>query len=356
MVSIISVLVVAFLASYGSGFLLYRVLLRFSVLDRPNERSSHSVATVRGGGIVILLPLLVASGYVVLNDPDLVSIGFLGAVVLIAVISFLDDVRSLSQRIRFGAHALTAVIFLSTVFSKEGSVSLQNLGAWFPLGLACVLIVWLVGYANAFNFMDGINGLAGSQAAITSLLSAYAIGKVTGQWDSGLILIWLAIAGGGLGFLPHNFPRASMFMGDIGSVTLGFTLAALSVWALIDVGWVIFVPLCLVHSNFVLDTAVTFLRRLVGREAWWQAHREHFYQRWIRSGASHSMVTFTELALQIIVCALLVVYLDSNMTLRILVVLAVFLIWSGFFVYCDFVWRRSLAARSNDSRNASVAR
>ncbi|MDA7512698.1 glycosyltransferase family 4 protein [Verrucomicrobia bacterium] len=332
---IISVIILALLISYASGFLFYRLLLRASVVDKPNERSSHQVVTVRGGGVAILLPLLLMTGYVVWPSQDVTSIGFLIAIIGIAGISVVDDIKSLSAKVRLVGHAVAGLLLLWSVHSGDSGEVFGNMGIGWILALGVVLLVWLVGYANAYNFMDGINGLAAGQAAITSIFSAYAIGSVTGNWDSGPVLICLALTGAALGFLPHNVPRASMFMGDIGSVTLGFVFAAISVWSVIVVGWELFLPLCLIHSNFVLDTGITLFVRIRRKEKWWKPHREHFYQKLIRAGKSHSFVTFWEMFLQFCILFILVRSFSAGNTERMLLYASVFVIWIGFFFYCE---------------------
>lgn len=337
MQSIISIIFLTFLMSYSSGFLLYRILLRFSVVDKPNERSSHEVITVRGGGVAILLPLLMVAGYVVWRYLDVTSIGFLISIVVVAGISVIDDIKSLSAKVRFIGHGLAGVLLLWSVYRGVGSANMTNIGLGGATAtlVGGLLLVWLVGYANAYNFMDGINGLAGGQAVIAALFYAYAIGTFTGKWDSGLVLICLAVSGAALGFLPHNFPRASMFMGDIGSVTLGFTFAAISIWSFIVAGWELFLSLCLIHSNFVLDTGTTLFLRIRRKEKWWMPHRQHFYQKLIRSGKSHLFVTSWEMFLQVCVVLLLVLSFSAGNTERMFLYASIFGVWISFFCYCE---------------------
>jgi UDP-N-acetylmuramyl pentapeptide phosphotransferase/UDP-N-acetylglucosamine-1-phosphate transferase len=304
-------------------------------VDKPNERSSHEVVTVRGGGVAILLVLLLMTGYVVWPLQDVTSIGFLIAIIGIAGISVVDDIKSLSAKVRLVGHAVAGMLFLWSVQNGYRGEEFGNLGVGWILAMGSVLLVWLVGYANAYNFMDGINGLAAGQAVISSIFSAYAIGSVTGNWDLGPVLICLALTGAALGFLPHNFPRASMFMGDIGSVTLGFTFAAISIWSLLVVGGDLFLPLCLIHANFVLDTGTTLVLRILKKEKWWMPHREHFYQKLIRSGKGHTLATLWEMGLQVCVLILLIRYISAENAERGGICLAVFVIWITFFCYCE---------------------
>jgi UDP-N-acetylmuramyl pentapeptide phosphotransferase/UDP-N-acetylglucosamine-1-phosphate transferase len=273
--------------------------------------------------------------YVVWRYQDVTSIGFLISIVLVAGISIIDDIKSLSAKVRFIGHGLAGVILLLSIYLGGGVVNMSVIGMVITAFGGGVLLVWLVGYANAFNFMDGINGLAGGQAAISALFSAYAIGTYSGNWDSGPVLISLAVSGAALGFLPHNFPRASMFMGDIGSVTLGFSFAAISIWSFIVAGWELFLSLCLIHSNFVLDTGTTLFLRIRRKEKWWMPHREHFYQKLIRSGRSHLFVTSWEMFLQVCVVLLLVRSFSAGNTERLFLYASIFGIWISFFCYCE---------------------
>lgn len=135
-----------------------------------------------------------------------------------------------------------------------------------------------------------------------------------------------------------------MFMGDVGSVTLGFLLASVAVWLVEIGGRQLVVPLVLLHANFVLDTGITLFRRVLRGEHFSQSHREHFYQRLVRAGKSHSFVTTVELVLQAGVVILLLVYLQSDASLRWYIGMAVIACWLAFFSYADACFRRSQRA------------
>lgn len=299
------------LVSYVLGFPVAGLLFRFGVIDRPNARSSHARPTIRGGGIAILVTLGLAGTKLVFeNGGGVLPALLLGALVL-AVVSFLDDLRSVPPLLRFGCHAAAAVTVLVIL---NGPSAILGAGIGYPWDLPqwlwlAVLFLWLAGHTNAFNFMDGINGIAAGQAMVTGLGMALLAGTETGCWDSVPVLFSLALAGAAAGFLPHNFPRARMFMGDVGSAPLGYLLAALVCWlGLADNGRLL-IPLALLHANFVLDTGITLVRRMWRGERWYAAHREHFYQRLVASGKSHKFVTGWLLLLQLIVLALMYSYL-----------------------------------------------
>ncbi len=330
------------IACYGLAWPVWFWLRSQGVVDKPNARSSHSVPTVRGGGIAIILTIL---GAVVFNavatqncDGPLAAIAL--AVLGLAVVSFIDDLRSVPALLRFGAHGAAAVVVLTIVGMPEISLGGggRMLGAlWIAIGF-----LWIAGYTNAFNFMDGINGIAGAQTLITGLATA-ALALIAGL-DATHPSVWLAAAtaGAAAGFLPHNFPRARMFMGDVSSAPLGFLLAALGWWLVRDTAWWMLIPVGLLHANFVLDTGVTLARRVLRGERWYQPHREHFYQRLVRAGRSHAEVTGAEAALQILgaVGVLLAVKTGSAPWLAVAAV-AVLAAWGVFLVRAERIFRQA---------------
>jgi UDP-N-acetylmuramyl pentapeptide phosphotransferase/UDP-N-acetylglucosamine-1-phosphate transferase len=226
--------------------------------------------------MVIVLILGAAVG---LHQPLVLSLIWLLLLLGLASVSFWDDLRSLSWKLRFGTHAVVSVAFLYTL-ARQGGV--EGLSVPLASGLVIVLSLFLAGYANAFNIMDGVNGVAATQAVITGLGS---VAVVVGVPLSHLALVLAAIvAGAAAGFLTHNFPRARTFMGDVGSVPLGFGLAAISVWIVTDHSWWLLVPLGCLRAKFILDTIITVVRRILRGDAFHHAHREHFYPRLIRAG------------------------------------------------------------------------
>ena len=303
--------------------------------------------------------LVVLSGGLAVGWRSGVVPALMGLAFGLAVLSFWDDLRPLRPAIRFGGHTLAAIGVLYALNWPRFSLDLTREPgvAWPALASGLFLFLWLTGYTNAFNFMDGINGLAAGQAIVTglgmALLGSVVSGRwsvisgqwpvVSGQWSvvSSPVLLSLVIAGACAGFLPHNFPRARLFMGDVGSAPLGFLLAALVVWIARDQGWWLLVPLGLLHANFVLDTGLTLVRRILRGERWYEAHREHFYQRLIRSGKSHPFVTGLEMALQGVVLGLMVLYLHANVPARVGLIALVILMWLAFFAYCERLFRRS---------------
>lgn len=325
--------------SWLLGFPVRRLLVRWNIIDQPNARSSHTEPVARGGGLGILLALWLVAPAMVPGSPLLAA--WLGAGLGVAVVSFLDDLRPQPAWLRFGCHLGGAALFASVagwpavVFSFEAVGGVQA-----PLALGGALLLFgLVGYTNAFNFMDGINGLAAGQAALTGAGMAVITGLATGAWTSPPVLLCWLLSGAAAGFLPHNFPRARMFMGDVSSAPLGLLLGALAVWLATAHGPWLLLPLALMHANFLLDTAITLTRRVARGDRWFEAHREHFYQRLIQAGKSHVLVTCSELALQLVVLGLMAAYVLADPGLRPWLAASVVMMWLGFFWWAETVFR-----------------
>lgn len=257
-----------------------RYALWRDLLDHPGERRSHVVATPRGGGIGIVLALLVALAVVACRDHDQAVTMAVAAVglLLVAGIGWLDDHRPLTPWSRLAVHAVAAVLV--------GVVAHRTGGQWFVVVLAFVLVLAL---ANIWNFMDGIDGIAATQALVVACAFALLARDPLSRWVS------LALAAACLGFLPLNLVKARIFLGDVGSGALGYTIALAmtllatgsdaaspSTWAL----------LLLPPSAFLLDAFLTLTSRIVRGEQWWTAHVGHAYQRWAKVAGRHWPVTF----------------------------------------------------------------
>ena len=339
---VLFVVILIAVATYLLGFPVAKILARLGAVDKPNARSSHLKPVVRGGGMAMAggAFLLVFCGFPL---PWGVTAVMLLAALGIGVVSFYDDIKSVGAAIRFGCHSVAAIAALMVLhFSGLGLVTgLHSLPLPVVMLLWLLGFLWIVGYTNAFNFMDGINGLAAGQAIVTGFGMALLGGLALHGYDSAPALWSMAIGSAALGFLPHNFPQARMFMGDVGSAPLGFCLAMLALWLALAAGIWLLIPLALLHANFVLDTGITLVRRILRGERWYDAHREHFYQRLIRSGKSHPFVTGLEMALQGVVLRLMVLYLHASVPVRTGLVVLVILIWLAFFAFCEHSFRRS---------------
>jgi glycosyltransferase WbpL len=262
------------------------------LVDVVNERSSHVAPTPRGGGLAFVIVIPTMTAIVASRQGRGVTTqmaALLLASVLVAVVSLADDRWSVPASLRFSAH-LTGALMLLASGAVLREISIARDIAW-QLGVLSmpITLLWIVGLTNAYNFMDGIDGLAAGHAVIVGSSMAWLAYVLAAPEVASAMLI---LAAGALGFLIQNWPPAKIFMGDVGSAFLGFSLAG---WAVVSgalpfdavpVGaWVI------VLSPFILDTSITFVWRVVRGERWYEPHRKHFYQRLIRRGWSHLSVT-----------------------------------------------------------------
>lgn len=278
------------LVAMAATGLLCRVLSRHAILDRPNARSSHTEPTPRGGGIAVIVVTAAAWSYAGLSrETALVLVLGLG----LAALSWLDDLRGLSVRIRFPLQALAVGIGLSAL-----PPALRVFQGALPLVLDRLVtgLAWLW-FLNLFNFMDGIDGISGIEAVALGI----GVALVAGAGMGSLALFGLCLAGAAAGFLVWNWPPARIFLGDVGSVPLGFLLA----WLLIALAargqWA---AALLLPLYYLADGTLTLLRRLARRERFWQAHREHFYQRAARRFGAHAPVALWVGALDLALIAL----------------------------------------------------
>ena len=259
------------------------ILRRRGMLDYPNERSSHFDPTPRGGGIAVTISILLA--WIALHKVGLVASSFVSIALgtsLLALVSWIDDLRGLSPRMRLVAQGAAVTIGILVLPSTRSALE-----AWLGSTLFFVAagLVW-VWWINLFNFMDGIDGLAVSEAAaICSGLLLFAL--VGDGADPAAALLAAGIIGAAIGFLVWNWSPARIFLGDVGSVPLGY----LSGFLLLDLAsrgrWKIALILPL---YFLADATITLLRRLLAGERVWEPHRQHFYQQAVRNGLPHSAV------------------------------------------------------------------
>jgi UDP-N-acetylmuramyl pentapeptide phosphotransferase/UDP-N-acetylglucosamine-1-phosphate transferase len=260
------------------------MLRRAAVLDRPNERSSHAVPTPRGGGIAPVGAILAAWMALIAVGvaPSRLWLVVAGAW-LLAVVSWLDDIRGLSPAPRLLAQII-AVICGAFVAMPTGLVFQGLLPAWLDIIAAALAWLWFV---NLFNFMDGIDGLAGSEAAAIGAGLVLFTSVGTGE-DPIFAALSGAIALAAIGFLVWNWAPARVFLGDVGSVLLGYLLGFMLLQTAARGHWKITLILPI---YFLADASVTLLRRLLRGERIWQAHRRHFYQQAVQRGLGHAAVT-----------------------------------------------------------------
>ncbi|NLD01516.1 MAG: glycosyltransferase family 4 protein [Gammaproteobacteria bacterium] len=286
-----------FIAAFVLTWVLRRYALASSLMDIPNERSSHSVPTPRGGGVAIVLSFLAVLPILGVLQwlpwPFVISI--VGAGAGVAVLGFLDDHGHIAARWRLLGHFSSAAWAL---YWLGGLPPLLVFGVSFDLGvvghvLAAVYIVWLL---NLYNFMDGIDGIA-SIEAICVCAGGAILYALLGQPSLALVPVLLAAAVAG--FLCWNFPPARIFMGDAGSGFLGLILAVLSLqaaWFSAELLW----SWVILLGVFVVDATFTLLRRLLRGDKVYEAHRSHAYQYASRQFGAHRPVTLAVLALNLL--------------------------------------------------------
>lgn len=264
----------AALSAVGT-WLARRYALARRLIDEPDARRSHAVATPRGGGIAVVVAFVVAMIAVMARQPDwIIVLGPATAgLVLVAAIGWVDDHRPLPPASRLAVHAVAAGL-LGWGCMAAGREPWEAL---FASALALVLV-------NAWNFIDGINGIAVTQATLVALLCVFSLPLGTVGW-----MLALALAGACAGFLPFNFHVARIFLGDVGSGALGYALALLLTLsgATTPMGAWLLLPL----SACLLDVALTLGTRIVRRERWWTPHVQHLYQRMARRWSGHTGVT-----------------------------------------------------------------
>ena len=267
---------------------------RVKIMDIPNQRSSHDVPIPKSGGIVVVITFLIGVLAIwFFGDSTMIKktyfFGFLFSAILVSIISFYDDLKAKPFFLKLTGQVVAAsiVIFSGVVIH---SISLPFLGM-VQLGITGYIItfIWMIGLTNAYNFMDGLNGMAAGQAVITGLFFCFI--SFT-QGSTFVYIICYTIISGSLGFMVFNFPKARLFMGDVGSAFLGFVFATLAIIAaLYDHSHTSLFVMPLLMFNYIYDTAFTFVRRLINKENVSAAHRTHLYQLFNRLGYSHAAVS-----------------------------------------------------------------
>ena len=263
------------------------------ILDQPNERSLHDRPVPRGGGVAILIAIIVCGATQALLSPNKDLTVVASGMLVVAIVSFLDDRYSVPPFYRLVAHAAAAAAMLYGGFFLQ-KFEIPGVSWHWPYAVGAVFstlfTVWMI---NLYNFMDGMDGFAGGMA-----MFGFGVFAVMG-WMVGhdaFFFTSLIIAAASAGFLIFNFPPARIFMGDIGSSTLGLLAATLSLWGARDGVFPVWIAV-LVFSPFIVDATVTLFRRQLRGERVWQAHREHYYQRLVRMGWGHRKTVLIEYVL-----------------------------------------------------------
>ncbi len=294
-------------------------LTRRNIVDHVNERSMHAGVVPRGGGLVIVALVLICSGALaVFSHRPWFFLSFTFCIAAWAVLSWCDDRFDLSPKLRFTVQGVIAAITVG-LFGWVGSVAGLNLGWIGPL-FSVFGILWM---ANLNNFMDGMDGLAASQAIIGSLtLGVWFL--YLGDWP--LATLCAVVAAASYGFLLWNWQPARVFMGDVGSISLGALYATLMIVAA-NRHELPILSLLLIFGVFIADSTYTIINRIRKGEKFWLPHRCHFYQRAGLAGVKHSNVVMAAIVMMTI-CSLFatlsVLYRDIIAQLVILTLLLFF--------------------------------
>ena len=299
------------------------------VLDHPNERSLHQRPIPRTGGLAIMVG--VGVGWLV-GAPGFALVLSLAAG--LAALSFLDDLFDLPAAVRLLGHlgAAAAVLWLE--------LRTHSLPVYLLLALA---LAWS---ANLYNFMDGADGLAGGMAVFG--FGAYAIAA----WLSGvhpLAELCVVLAAASAGFLVRNFPPARIFMGDVGSVPIGFLAGALGLIGWNDGVWPLWFPV-VVFAPFECDATLTLVKRVLRREKVWEAHREHYFQRLVRMGFGHRGTALIEYTTMLGCVGVALLARETNRMTQLWLIVGATCVLIAIAVWIDLRWARFLRTQGDAAR------
>ena len=312
--------------SYIGVYFIRRYAERRQIIDHPNERSSHSMPTPRGGGLAIVILVLGTGLWFASEAGWSRSLIYIVCAAVIAYLGWRDDVHSLSSRVRFAVHSLVAVVSIIGLGYFK-SVTIPLFGE-LQLGVAGIIItfLWIIGLTNAYNFMDGIDGMAGGVAFAAGLgwmLLSFNTGYLVNSFT---FWVALAIAASSLGFLAQNWSPAKIFMGDVASTFLGYSFAVLPLLASDNEGDALMLGTLLMWT-FIMDAAITFLHRLVKGEKAFSAHRSHLYQRLIKGGYTHATISSLYIVLTLVAVRLASEWARGNQIAPVLIILGLPFIW-----------------------------
>jgi UDP-N-acetylmuramyl pentapeptide phosphotransferase/UDP-N-acetylglucosamine-1-phosphate transferase len=290
-------------------------------LDRPNDRSLHSSPVPRSGGFVLVPAIVLA--WILLPVPPPTSL--LVAVSGLCLVSMLDDVRGLPIALRLACHVGAAALVAVNLLAADS--------AWIEVAIAVLALGWMT---NLYNFMDGSDGLAGGMTVIGFCI--YGFGAWLGG-DSALASTCFVVAAGASGFLLHNFHPARVFLGDAGSIPLGLVAGSLGLLGWVRGIWPLWFPV-LVFSPFICDASVTLLRRLLRGERVWRAHREHYYQRLVRSGWGQRRTALAEYFLMLACGVAAIASIDAAASTQATLLVASTSAYAILMSFIDRAWAR----------------
>ena len=307
----ISFILIFFILAFGFTYFMRAYALKKNIIDNPNERSSHSVPTPRGGGVAVVCSYLLALAILIYSQQLELQIGFtlMAAGFVIALLGFLDDHGHINSMLRLAIHFLVAIGVMLSLGGFAEVTAFNGVQLGFIANIIAVLfLVWLL---NLYNFMDGINGIASVEAITATVSMAILYLLLSTSLNSEIL--WL-LAACVFGFLLWNFPKAKIFMGDACSGFLGLTLGILALIALKEnlalfCAWII----CL--GVFVVDATYTLIKRVLNGHKMYDAHRSHSYQILSRKWGNHTPVTLAVAAINLL-WLLPIAYITATQNIR----------------------------------------
>ncbi len=312
------------IVSFAMLLILLKTPLVNLALDKPNQRSLHTKLTPRTGGLAIMFGSLFSW---LLSGQSYIWI--LPALILVLV-SIIDDIKELSIRWRFFAQILVSLGFVLVLSSSF---------LWWQVIVLVLAITWMI---NLYNFMDGSDGLAGGMAVFG--FSAYAFAAYLAM-DQQLSNLSGAVAVASFVFLIFNFNPAKIFMGDAGSIPLGFLAGSIGLYGWQHGLWAIWFPV-LVFSPFIVDASVTLFKRLIRGEKFWQAHRSHYYQRLVQMGIGHKMTAIYEYLLMLAVAATALLLNGKDVVQVSIAIFVWILIYAAILILIDQRWKKFIQANA----------
>jgi UDP-N-acetylmuramyl pentapeptide phosphotransferase/UDP-N-acetylglucosamine-1-phosphate transferase len=315
----------AFTAALVIIWWLLRSRLSFIALDYPGGRSLHETPVPRTGGIGVHAGVILAWAITAPNLPDAAW----AAYAVILAVSLIEDVGGLSAASRLGVHLLATGLFAADV--------LLDTHGWIAAAVVALAIAWM---ANLYNFMDGSDGLAGGMAFFG--FAGYGVAA----WLSGstaFALLNFSVAAAAAAFLVFNFHPARIFMGDVGSVPLGFLTATFGVIGWLQRDWSWWFPVVL-FSSFIVDASITLARRLLRRERVWEAHRDHYYQRLVLMGWGHRNTALAEYGLMLACAGVGLIAMTQGTAAQIAILCVTALLYIALILTLERAWHRVKSA------------
>ena len=295
------------------------LFIRFKFLDQPTSRSNHKVAIPLGGGLVII-PLIIFNTFLFNYDWAIVNIII---IFLLFLVSLIDDLQNIKASVRLGMHLFCVTIYIYFNLINEIDSYLYLSKSYEKFIFCIFLILALSWFINAFNFMDGIDGITSIQVIFLTT-SIIFLNYILGFNNS---ILHYALVGASIGFLIFNWSPASIFLGDSGSIPLGFFMTHFLLDFALKGFWV---ASLILPMYYILDTTITLIIRILNKEEFWKAHSQHFYQRFVRSGKTHSQVCIYVIILSL---GLFLFALSSVIFKNNIIFLLLSFFWCVYFLY-----------------------